>query len=78
MFLNCLFSFCCFSDSKMAPSIVFQCKVCEKILKTVKTLKEHNKRIHKNIDVTCADYSLVYLEPGDNSDATSNADVVES
>ena len=46
----------------MAPYIVFRCNTCNKILSSVRTFKDHNKRFHNNDE----DYELVDKVSGEN------------
>ena len=43
----------------MAPTIVFRCNLCNKILFSVRTLENHHKKIHDNPIVKFEDYELV-------------------
>ena len=46
----------------MAPGIVFRCLLCRRMLKTVKGLEDHHRKIHGVTEVTSEHYKLLFLK----------------
>ena len=47
----------------MAPYVVFRCLNCKKILKSVKSLENHEKFTHGIFELTHEDYELIWSKP---------------
>ena len=60
----------------MAPGIVFRCLLCKRILKTVKGLEEHHRKIHGINEVTSEHYKLLFLKNPPVVNVTSGASAV--